>query len=83
LVNQSKAVITYDVNFTEIVDKMVEIKRESKERFSNLTLKTIFQISKSDFEAIVAILQTKAHSSKEEEASESISGATAFEESLV
>lgn len=86
ILNQSKAIVTFGVDFNDIVGIMVEKKRSNKERYATLAAKTIFLVQEAEFEKISQILNDKTQSKANEnksQPSENVFGATPFEESLV
>lgn len=52
ILNQSKSLVTFGVDFNDIVGIMVEKKRINKERYATLASKTIFLVQEAEFEAI-------------------------------
>jgi hypothetical protein len=57
--NSSKSVITFGLDFHEIVSTIVEKKKQAKERYSNLTSKPILLVSESDFGRLSEALAPK------------------------
>jgi hypothetical protein len=86
ILNQSKSVITFGVDFNEIVSTIVEKKRQAKERYSNLTSKPILLVSESDFDRLSEALAPKPQQKEPQgkmRVAEAVLGASPFEETLV
>jgi hypothetical protein len=60
ILNQSKSLVTFGVDFNDIVGIMVEKKRINKERYATLASKTIFLVQEAEFEAINQVLNDKS-----------------------
>lgn len=60
ILNQCKSLITFGVDFNDIVGIMVEKKRVNKDRYASLASKAIFLVQEAEFETISQILNDKS-----------------------
>lgn len=92
ILNQSKAIVTYDVEFADLVGLLLEKQQANKERYARLSTKTVFLVEKEEFLTILDILGDKGQGqgiapavekSEADQMYEKMLGATPFEESLI
>lgn len=92
ILNQSKAIVTYDIEFADLVGLLLEKQQVNKERYARLSTKTVFLVEKEEFQTILDILGDKDQShgmapvvekTEADQMYEKVLGATPFEESLI
>jgi hypothetical protein len=59
ILNESKAIITTQVDLNDLVRIIIEKQRLSQEKYATLALKTIFLVDKAEFETIIDIMNDK------------------------
>ena len=64
ILNQSKSIITYDIDFNTIVALMIEKQATNQNKYRNLTTKTVFLVDESEFEMIVDVMNDKNQGTK-------------------
>lgn len=56
ILNQSKSMITYGMDFNQLVANILELQAQNPDRYLNLAQKTVFMIEKQEFEQITEIM---------------------------
>jgi len=59
ILNQSKAIITHDIEFSELVGLIIDKQQANKDRYARLSTKTVFLVEKQEFDMIQDILSDK------------------------
>lgn len=59
ILNESKAIITTQVDLNDLVRIIIEKQRLNQEKYATLALKTIFLVDKAEFETIIDIMNDK------------------------
>jgi len=86
ILNQSKSMITYGMDFNQLVANILELQAQNPDRYLNLAQKTVFMIEKQEFDQITEIMLSADKGPKREAQAAkqpNVFGGTPFEESLI